>query len=284
MQRKILLLILFVSLALIPVRRSHLAAAGPSKNVILSTTTSTQDSGLLDVLVPLFEKTSGYKIKPISVGTGKALQLAAKGEADVALVHAPSLEKKYVASGKLLNRRLVMYNDFVVVGSKKDPARVRSTNSSAKAMALIAAKESKFISRGDNSGTHNREKSLWKAAGITPRGEWYVESGQGMGATLWIANDRDAYALTDRATYLAFQNRLDLVVLFEGDKRLLNIYSVMEVNPSNGSRVNTPGGRAFADFMVSPEAQSVIKTFGLEKYGRPLFVPVAGMREEALAG
>lgn len=261
-----------------------LPAAEASKNVMLSTTTSTQDSGLLDVLVPLFEKKSGYKVKTISVGTGKALELAAKGEADAVLVHAPSLEKKYVASGKLLNRRLVMYNDFVFVGSKKDPARVKSSNSSAEAIKRIAASRAKFVSRGDDSGTHNREKSLWKAAGVMPKGEWYIESGQGMGATLRIANDRDAYTLTDRATYLAFQKRLEIVVLLEGDQPLLNIYSVMEVNPANSPRVNTAGGKAFADFMVSPDAQSVIKTFGLDKYGRPLFVPVAGMREEELAG
>jgi tungstate transport system substrate-binding protein len=261
-----------------------LPAAEASKNVILTTTTSTQDSGLLDVMVPLFEQQSGYKVKTISVGTGKALELAAKGEADVALVHAPSLEKKYVASGKLLNRRLVMYNDFVIVGSRKDPAKVKSTQRSAEAMKRIAAGEAKFVSRGDDSGTHNREKSLWKAAGIAPKGEWYIESGQGMGATLRIANDRDAYTLTDRATYLAFQKRLEIVVLLEGDKLLLNIYAVMEVNPANGPRVNTAGGKAFADFMISPDAQTVIKTFGLDKYGRPLFVPVAGMREEELAG
>lgn len=286
MQRKRVypIIVLFLSLALIPAGRSYLAAAEASKNVILSTTTSTQDSGLLDVLIPLFEKTSGYNVKPISVGTGKALELGAKGEADVVLVHAPSLEKKYVASGNLQNRRLVMYNDFVLAGAKTDPAGIALTQSAAEAMASIAAKGTEFISRGDNSGTHNREKSLWKAAGVTPKGEWYVESGQGMGATLRIANDRDAYVLTDRGTYLAFQKRLEIAVLLEGDKRLLNIYSVMEVNPANGPRVNSAGGKAFADFMVSPEAQSAIKTFGVEKYGRPLFVPVAGMEEEALGG
>ncbi len=283
MRKKNYSLVLCVIFAVIAALPLVLRAGEPaSRNVILSTTTSTQDSGLLDVLVPLFEKKTGYKVKTVSVGTGKALQLAAKGEADVALVHAPSLEKKYVADGKLLNRRLVMYNDFVIVGSKKDPANVKSTKRSAEAMKLIADRKAKFVSRGDNSGTHNREKSLWKAAGITPKGEWYIESGQGMGATLRIANDRDAYTLTDRATYLAFQKRLFITVLLEGDKRLLNVYSVMEINPANGPRVNTIGGKAFADFMVSPGAQAAIKTFGVEKYGRPLFVPVAGQREENL--
>jgi tungstate transport system substrate-binding protein len=256
------------------------AGEAASKSVLLSTTTSTQDSGLLDVLVPLFEKKSGTSVKTISVGTGQALALASKGEADVALVHAPSLEKKYVAEGKLTNRRLVMYNDFIFLGPANDPAKIKSTKSSAEAMKRIAASASRFVSRGDNSGTHNLEKSLWKSAAIQPKGEWYIESGQGMGATLGIANDRSAYTISDRATYLAFRKRVTLAVLLEGDKPLLNIYSVMEVNPANGPRVNTVGGKAFADFMVAPETQAVIKSFGLEKFGQPLFIPIAGMREE----
>ena len=252
------------------------------RNVILSTTTSTQDTGLLEVLVPLFEKQTGYSVKTVSVGTGQALALAAKGDADVALVHAPSLEKEYVAKGNLMNRRLVMYNDFAIVGPKEDPARVKSTNKTIDALKLIEKTGARFVSRGDNSGTHILEKSLWKQAAIDPKGTWYIESGQGMGATLGIANERNAYALADRATYLAFSKRLALVVLLEGDKPLLNVYSVMEVNPTNGPRINAAGGKAFADFMVAPATQAVIKTFGLEKYGRPLFVPVAGMKEEEL--
>lgn len=253
-----------------------------SRNVILATTTSTQDSGLLDVLVPLFEKKSGYSVKTVSVGTGQALELAARGEADVALVHAPSLEKKYVAAGKFLSRRLVMYNDFIVIGPASDPARIKSTKSSVDGLRLIAKGQRRFVSRGDNSGTHNLEKSLWKQAGIDPKGDWYIESGQGMGATLGIANDRNAYTITDRATYLAFQKRVSLVILLAGDKPLLNIYSVMEVNPANGPRINTLGGKAFADFVVSSEAQAMIKTFGVEKFGQPLFVAVAGEREEKI--
>ena len=260
------------------------AEAPGGKSIILSTTTSTQDSGLLDVLVPLFEKKSGYSVKTASVGTGQALELAARGEADVALVHAPSLEKKYVADGKLLNRRLVMYNDFVIIGPQNDPAKIKSTKSSVQAMKLVADTQSRFVSRGDNSGTHNLEKALWKQAGVEPKGAWYIESGQGMGATLGIANERNAYTITDRATYLAFQKRVALPILLEGDKPLLNIYSVMEVNPANGPRINTAGGKAFADFMVAPETQAVIKNFGLEKFGQALFVPVAGKREEDLGG
>src|SRR5574341_332081 len=229
------------------------AGEAVSKNIILSTTTSTQDSGLLDVLVPLFEKKSGYSVKTISVGTGQALELAAKGEADVALVHAPSLEKKYITAGKLLNRRLVMYNDFIILGPANDPAKIKSTKSSMEALKRIAGGQARFVSRGDNSGTHNLEKALWKGAAIQPKGEWYIESGQGMGATLGIANDRNAYTITDRATYLAFRKRVALAILLEGDKPLLNIYSVMEVNPVNGPRVNIVGGKAFADFMVAPQ-------------------------------
>jgi len=260
------------------------APAAPQRPVILSTTTSTQDSGLLDVLVPLFERKTGSAVKTISVGTGQALALAARGEADVTLAHAPSLEKKYVAEGKMLNRRLVMYNDFVIVGPPEDPAGVRSAKKAIEAMRLIAGGGARFVSRGDNSGTHALERTLWGLAGVEPGGRWYIESGQGMGATLGIANDRNAYALTDRATFLAFQKRVTLRVVLQGDRPLLNIYSVMEVNPANGPRVNAAGGRAFADFMVSPEAQAVIQTFGVEKYGQPLFVPIAGMREGEVGG
>ena len=264
------------------------AAEPTQKNVILSTTTSTQDSGLLGVLVPLFEKQTGYSVKTVSVGTGQALALAAKGDADVALVHAPSLEKQYVAEGKLLNRRLVMYNDFVIIGPKEDPAKVRSSKSASGALKAIAQAKVSFVSRGDNSGTHILEKSLWKAAGIEPKGSWYMEARQGMGATLGIANERNAYTLTDRGTYLALRNRVSplrnrvsLRILIEGDRALLNIYSVVEVNPANGPRINSVGGKAFADFMVAPETQNVIRNFG-KKFGQSLFIPVAGKKEDDL--
>jgi len=257
-------------------------AEAPAKTVILSTTTSTQDSGLLDVLVPLFEKQSGYTVKTVSVGTGQALALAAKGEADVVLVHAPEMEKQYVAEGKLLNRRLVMYNDFVIVGPKDDPADIKPAKKAVEAMKRIAVRRSPFVSRGDNSGTHALEKALWKRAGVEPKGAWYMESGQGMGATLNIANERNAYTLSDRATYLAFANRVTLAVLLEGDGALFNIYSVMEVNPANGPRINVTGGKAFADFMLAAATQEVIKNFGMEKFGRSLFVPAARMREADL--
>jgi tungstate transport system substrate-binding protein len=256
--------------------------AESNKNLILSTTTSTQDSGLLDVLVPMFEKQTGYSVKTVSVGTGQALALAAKGDADVALVHAPSLEKQYVANGKLLNRRLVMYSDFVIVGPKEDPAKIKSAKTALAALKQIEQTQFRFVSRGDNSGTHNLEKALWKEAGITPKGDWYIEAGQGMGATLAIANERNAYTITDRGTLLALGKRVNLPILIEGDKALLNIYSVMEVNPANGPRINAAGAKAFADFMVAPQTQNVIKNFGVEKFGQSLFFPVAGKKEEEL--
>jgi tungstate transport system substrate-binding protein len=254
-------------------------AQAPPTTVILSTTTSTQDSGLLDVLVPLFERRSGFTVKTISVGTGQALALAARGEADVTLAHAPPLEKKYVADGKMSNRRLVMYNDFVIIGPEDDGARIRGEKSALAAFRKIAAAGSRFVSRGDKSGTHLLEQSLWKDAGVTPSGGWYIESGQGMGATLGIADDRKAYTLTDRATLLAFGKRVRLPIMVEGDRPLLNVYSVMEVNPANGPRVNAVGGKAFAEFMLAPETQAVIKTFGVDRYGQAPFVPVAGKKD-----
>jgi len=273
-----LLAVLLIGLTLV----GKAPAAESNKNLILSTTTSTQDSGLLDVLIPMFEKQTGYSVKTVSVGTGQALALAAKGDADVALVHAPSLEKQYVADGKLLNRRLVMYNDFVIIGPKEDPAKVKSAKTALAALKQIEQTQSRFVSRGDNSGTHNLEKALWKEAGITPKGDWYIEAGQGMGATLGIANERNAYTITDRGTLLALGNRVNLPILVEGDKALLNIYSVMEVNPANGPRINTAGAKAFADFLVAPQTQNVIKNFGVEKFGQSLFFPVAGKKEEEL--
>jgi len=216
------------------------------------------------------------------VGTGQALALAARGEADVTLAHAPALEKKYVADGKLRNRRLVMYNDFVVIGPDEDPAKIRGEKHAVMAFKKIAAAGARFVSRGDKSGTHLLEQDLWKQAGVTPAAPWYIESGQGMGATLGIADDRKAYTLTDRGTLLAFSKRVRLRIMVEGDRPLLNVYSVMEVNAANGPRVNAAGGKAFADFMLAPETQAVIKTFGVDRYGQPLFVPIAGKRDEDL--
>jgi len=260
------------------------AQAPSSRVVILSTTTSTQDSGLLDVLVPMFEKQSGYSVKTISVGTGQALALAARGEADVTLAHAPALEKRYVAEGKMRNRRLVMYNDFVIIGPADDPARLKGVAKATEALKRIAEAQARFVSRGDKSGTHALELALWKQAGVEPKGSWYMESGQGMGQTLGIAHERSAYTITDRGTLLAFQKRISLPILVEKDRPLLNIYSVMEVNPASGPRVNAGGGKAFADFVVSPAVQAVIRSFGVDRYGQPLFVPIAGKTDEEVGG
>jgi tungstate transport system substrate-binding protein len=258
------------------------APVAAAQAVILSTTTSTQDSGLLDVLVPMFEKKTGYTVKTISVGTGQALALGAKGEADVCLVHAPDSEKKYVADGLLMNRRLVMHNDFIIVGPAEDPAKIKGLASAVDALKRIAEAKAAFVSRGDNSGTHQLEKKLWGEAKIQPSGSWYLQAGQGMGATLTIASEKRAYTVTDRGTFLAFQKRVQLVNLVEKDRVLLNIYSVLEPNAAKFPRVNAVGGKAFADFMVSKDVQEVIKTFGLDKYGEPLFFPDAGKSEESL--
>jgi len=259
-------------------------AAGPEvKNVILATTTSTQDSGLLDVLIPEFEKKTGYKVKTIAVGTGQALAMGEKGEADVLLVHAPAAEKKLVDSGVGINYRLVMHNDFIVVGPPDDPAGIKSAaDSTLDAFKKIATTQSTFVSRGDESGTHKKEQSIWTEAGIEPAGKWYQQSGTGMGNTLNIASEKKAYTLSDRATYLAQKKNVKLDILYQGDKALLNIYHVMQVNPEKFDKVNAEGGKAFMEFMVSPQTQKIIGDFGVDKFGEPLFLPDAGKKEEDL--
>lgn len=255
------------------------ASSAPSPQnpqLILATTTSTQDSGLLDVLVPMFEQQTGYQVKTIAVGTGAALQMGARGEADVLLVHAPAAEQELIASGAAVNRQLVMHNDFVIVGPPNDPAGVKGTTTAAEALKKIAAAGAVFISRGDDSGTHKMELSLWQAAGVEPAGIWYQESGSGMGQTLRIAAEKEAYSLTDRATYLAHQQTLGLGILLEGDAPLLNIYHVMQVNPAQFEKVNGDGAAAFVSFMISADVQQVIGQFGVDKYGQPLFFPDAG--------
>ena len=253
------------------------------RNIILATTTSTQDSGLLDVLIPLFEKKTGYFVKTIAVGSGQAMMMGQKGEADVLLVHSPAAEEKFMAGGYGVNRRLVMHNDFVVVGPAADPAGIKGTKSAGAAFKRIATAGAVFMSRGDNSGTHAKEKAIWKAAGINPEGQkWYQQTGLGMGQTLNVVSEKQVYTLADRGTYLALKKRLDLVILVEGDRDLLNIYHVIEVNPAKWPKVNAGGARAFADFMVSPETQGLIREFGVDKFGSPLFFPDAGKRVEDL--
>ncbi len=255
--------------------------AAEPRSVILATTTSTQDSGLLDVLVPMFEKQTGYRVKTVAVGTGNALRMAAEGNADVVLVHAPDLEIDYLKKGTLIDRRLVMHNDFVLVGPPNDPARARGLKLRLAAIAFrqIAETKSPFVSRGDQSGTHVKELALWKEAGVVERGDWYIESGQGMGATLTMASEKRAYTLTDRGTYLAFARRVELAIVLEGDAPLLNVYHVMRPEPAKFPRINATGGKSFADFLVSPEAQAAIRIFGVDRYSAPLFFPDAGKRE-----
>jgi tungstate transport system substrate-binding protein len=253
------------------------------KNIILATTTSTQDSGLLDVLIPVFEKETGYFVKTIAVGSGQAMAMGKKGEADVLLVHSPAAEKKFMAEGYGVNRRIVMHNDFVVVGPAEDPAKIKGTKAAVEAFKKIASAASLFLSRGDKSGTHSKELSIWKAAGINPDGQkWYQQTGLGMGQTLNVASEKKGYTLSDRGTYLALKKNLGLDILAEGDALLLNVYHVIEIPQAKWPKVNAAGGRAFADFMVSKEVQNIVKTFGVDKFGSPLFFPDAGKKEEDL--
>ncbi len=258
-------------------------AAAEQKTIILATTTSTQDSGLLDVLIPQFEKKTGYFVKTISVGSGQAMAMGQKGEADVLLVHSPAAEQKLVASGVGTNRRLVMHNDFIIVGPPADPAKIKGIKSTTEAFKKIASANSLFLSRGDNSGTHAKEKEVWKAAGINQEKEkWYQQTGLGMGQTLNVAAEKKGYTLADRGTYLALKKNLGLEILNEGDAILLNIYHVIEINPAKWPKTNVAGGKALADFMLSRQTQDVIKTFGGDKFGGALFFPDAGKKVEEL--
>ncbi len=258
---------------------------GPKEpEIILATTTSTYDSGLLDELIPLFEEVSDYVVKPIAVGTGKALALARQGEADILLAHAPAAEAELAEQGYVIERRLIMHNDFVIVGPPDDPANLRGMTSASGALQQVVREKALFVSRGDDSGTHKREMRLWATAGADPEGTWYLETGTGMGQTLQVASEKGAYTLTDRGTYLALQSSLALNILVEGDSAMLNLYHVMIVNPQRFDKVNTAGARLFSDFLLSPEAQEIIRNFGSDKYHQPLFIPDAGRTEDDLTG
>ncbi|SMB89378.1 tungstate transport system substrate-binding protein [Thermanaeromonas toyohensis ToBE] len=284
----IVLLVLTLSSCGSSQKQSNTAAPGikpaTKKEVILATTTSTMDTGLLDVLLPLFEKKTNYVVKPHAVGTGQALAMGEQGNADALLVHAPEDEVKLVEKGIAINRRLVMHNDFIIVGPPEDPAQVKEAKTAAEAFKRIASKQTLFISRGDDSGTHKKEKSIWKIAGIKPSGKWYQEAGAGMGQTLNIASEKGAYTLTDRGTYLALKKTLRLAILLEGERSLLNIYHIMQVNPEKFPQlpINSEGAKALVDFFISPETQKMIGEFGKDKYGEPLFFPDAGKKEEEL--
>lgn len=243
------------------------------KDLILATTTSTQDSGLLDVLIPIFEAENSVNVKTIAVGTGQALEMGTKGEADALLVHAPEAEQEIVDSGDAINRQRVMYNDYILVGPANDPAGVKGMEIK-EAFKQLFDKGSVFISRGDDSGTHKKELGIWESVEVTPAdNKGYAETGQGMGNTLQVAAEKQGYVITDRATYLAQKENLDLEILVEGDEDLLNIYHVMQVNPEKHDKVYSEGAEAFVEFMISDETQKVIEEFGQEEYGEPLFFP-----------
>lgn len=277
------LITLIIIAALVVLGATSGFALSKQKSIILATTTSTQDSGLLDKLIPIFEKETGYFVKTIAVGSGQAMAMGQKGEADVMLVHSPDAEKKFITEGYGVNRRLVMHNDFILVGPGADAAKIKGVKSSAEALKLIANANALFVSRGDNSGTHAKEKTLWKKAGINPQGQkWYQETGLGMGQTLNVAAEKKGYTLADRGTYLAIRKNLGLIILNEGDAALLNVYHVIEVNSAKWPKANAEGAKAFADFMVSKKTQDIVKTFGVDKYGSPLFFPDAGKKVEDL--
>lgn len=247
------------------------------ESIILSTTTSTQDSGLLDFLLPKFTEETNIEVKVISVGTGAALQKGRDGEADVLLVHSTSDEEKFVAEGHGPARYDVMYNDFILVGPKDDPAKVMATspNSIVDSLKLIAEKQATFVSRADDSGTHKKELKLWKAAEIEPAGDWYVEAGQGMGDVLKMADEKMGYTISDRATYLSLKDTLELEIVTEKDDNLYNQYGIIVVDPSKNELINGEGALKFQEWMLSESTQKLIEEFGKEEYGQSLFIPNA---------
>ena len=261
------------------------AVPAPSNpDLILATTTSTQDSGLLDVLIPMFQDQTGYKVKTVAVGSGQALTMGQEGNADVLLVHSPSAVKAYMDGGFGKERTLIMHNDFIVVGPASDPAKVKGL-AAVDAFKAIYTAGATFISRGDASGTNTKELGLWKSAKLDPVGSkpaWYLQTGQGMGASLTVASEKAAYTLTDRATYLANSANLQLDILVEKDNSLLNVYHVITVDPAKWPKVNYDGAVAFMKFMTDPATQTVIGKFGLDKYGQQLFVPDAGKSDADL--
>ena len=262
--------VLFMALACALVFASSAIAEDVLK---LATTTSTENTGLLDKLLPPFEKKYDIRVDILAVGTGKALKLGERGDVDVVMVHAPGAEKEFVSKGYGVNRREVMYNDFIIVGPERDPAKIKGSKNVVHALAAVAASESPFISRGDDSGTHKKEKALWKDVGIAPKGKWYMEVGQGMGQTLSMANEKRAYTLVDRGTYLAYKSKIDLPILCEGDKRLHNLYSIIAVDPARHKKSNYLGAMALIGWVTAREGQKVIGEFKISD--KLLFHPLA---------
>lgn len=242
-----------------------------NSDLLLVSTTSTQDSGLLDVLLPAFTEETGYQVQLIAVGSGQALKIGAQGNADAILLHSPEAEKEFVANGFGVDRRLVMHNDFVLVGPPSDPARIRGAKP-VDALKKVYSSGVTFVSRGDESGTHVKELALWSMADLDPRSmDWYLETGQGQGATLSVASEKSGYAITDRGTFLAYRSNVDMEILVESDPFLLNVYHVITVNPEKFPDVNRDAAQAFADFITSEQGQHIIAAFGVAEYGQPLF-------------
>lgn len=240
-------------------------------SITLATTTSTQDSGLLDVLLPEFERESGIHVKVVAVGSGQALELGRRGDADVLLTHSPAAEEQFMAEGDGAKRWPVMHNDFVLVGPHDDPAKTADIDGIVSAFHAIAAAHAPFVSRGDESGTHVKEQAIWKEAGSDLQGDWYIIAGSGMAAVLRMAGEKRAYTLTDRGTFLALKQELDLKVLVESDPFLHNQYSVMLLNPQKHPRLHHDAARRFAEFLRSPSGRNIIRNFGVATYGQPLF-------------
>jgi len=255
-----------------------------ARRLILSTTTSTDDSGLLRYLLPGFEQRYNCRVDVIAVGSGQAIMNGQEGNCDVVLVHSRAAEDRFVAEGHGINRLDVMYNDFVVTGPAADPAGIKGLNDAVLAFRKIAAAQASFVSRGDESGTHAKERSIWTKAGLTPAGAWYVSAGQGMGAVLMMANEKLAYTLSDRATYLAQRDGLEIVILVEGDEILLNPYGVIAVNPAKHPGVNADLAAAFQAWLTSLETQEKIAEFGKAEFGQPLFVPASEAWRQAHPG
>ncbi len=276
MSHKRTLMVMLAALALLLVACQPIQApvAPEAEKLILATTTSTQDSGLLDVILPDFEQQSGVDVDVIAVGTGQAMTLGEDGNADVLLVHARAREDDFMAAGHGVRREDVMYNDFVIVGPASDPAGIQGTTSAAEAFTKIAEMQAPFISRGDDSGTHTKEKAVWKEAGIEPAGDWYISAGQGMGAVLTMADEQQAYTLSDRATYLARTlEGTELIVVVEGDPALFNPYGVIAVNPAKNPAIHGELTDQFIDWIISVPTQEMIGAFGQEEFGQSLFIP-----------
>ncbi len=259
----------------LPDANDDASSTAPARELVLATTTSTYDSGLLDAILPDFEQKTGIKVDVVAVGTGQALKLGQARDADVLLVHAKRREEQFVADGHAPYRKDVMYNDFVILGPADDPAGIRGMDSAADAFRAIADNQSTFVSRGDNSGTHMKEMAIWKAAGVEPAGDWYQSAGQGMGAVLTMANEQQGYTLSDRSSYLSRQDDLDLDILVEGDPMLFNQYGVLPIAQDAAHQDKFAAAEAFVDWITSPDTQQLIADFGKDKYGQQLFYPNA---------